>query len=52
MVMRDEFERWAEKYSEDLDLSRGNHGSYKSLMTHHLYCAWVASREAIAKALA
>ena len=45
--MREEFETWMKGSLSYLDLSRGNHGSYKSTTTHWLYCAWVASRDAI-----
>ncbi|WP_448649269.1 hypothetical protein [Pseudomonas corrugata] len=45
--MREEFEEWAKKYSKDIRLERGNHGSYVSGITHSLYCAWVASRAAV-----
>ena len=49
--MREQFEAWAEKATLQIDLSRGNHGSYRNTNTHWLYCAWVcawsASREAV-----
>lgn len=41
--MREKFEAWAKSADVNLDLSRGNHGSYKILMTHWLYCSWVAA---------
>lgn len=47
--MRDQFEAWAlsaKAHGEHFDLSRGNHGAYKSPITHWLYCSWVASYQA------
>lgn len=47
--MRDQFEGWAlsaKAHGEHFDLSRGNHGAYKSPITHWLYCSWVASYQA------
>ncbi|MBF8801867.1 hypothetical protein LG197_17805 [Pseudomonas asiatica] len=47
--MREQFEAWAlsaKAHGEHFDLSRGNHGAYKSPITHWLYCSWVASWQA------
>lgn len=47
--MREQFEAWAlsaKAHGEHFDLSRGNHGAYKSPITHWLYCSWVASYQA------
>lgn len=49
--MREEFEVSMQGMTFSVDLSRGNHGCYRSLRTHELYCSWVsswqASREAV-----
>ena len=49
--MREEFEASMQGMTFSVDLSRGNHGCYRSLRTHELYCSWVsswqASREAV-----
>ena len=47
--MREQFEEWAvsaRAHGELFDLSHGNHGAYKSPITHWLYCSWVASYQA------
>ena len=56
--MRERFEAWIVSSGLTdigLDLSRGNHGSYKSNTVHWLYCsyvdAWKESREAVVIAL-
>ena len=52
--MREQFEVWAlsaKAHGEHFDLSRGNHGSYKSPITHWLYCSWVASYQASREAV-
>ncbi|MDH0758034.1 hypothetical protein N5C70_15135 [Pseudomonas juntendi] len=52
--MREQFEAWAlsaKAYGEHFDLSRGNHGAYKSPITHWLYCSWVASYQASREAV-
>ncbi|WP_296267419.1 hypothetical protein [Pseudomonas sp. UBA6562] len=53
--MRERFEAWVVSSGLTdigLDLSRGNHDSYKSNTVHWLYCgyvdAWKESREAVA----
>ena len=52
--MREQFEAWAlsaKAHGEHFDLSRGNHGAYKSSITHWLYCSWVASYQASREAV-
>lgn len=52
--MREQFEAWAlsaKAHGEHFDLSRGNHGAYKSPITHWLYCSWVASYQASREAV-
>ncbi|MFK2910776.1 hypothetical protein [Pseudomonas sp. 3HC3] len=52
--MREQFEAWAlsaKAHGEHFDLSRGNHGAYKSQITHWLYCSWVASYQASREAV-
>lgn len=52
--MREQFEAWAlsaKVHGEHFDLSRGNHGAYKSPITHWLYCSWVASYQASREAV-
>ncbi|PLU86317.1 hypothetical protein CXG45_07805 [Pseudomonas plecoglossicida] len=52
--MREQFEAWAlsaKAHGEHFDLSRGNHGAYKSPITHWLYCSWVASYRASREAV-
>ncbi|QKL07431.1 hypothetical protein GEV41_13695 [Pseudomonas putida] len=52
--MREQFETWAlsaKAHGEHFDLSRGNHGAYKSPITHWLYCSWVASYQASREAV-
>ncbi|ANY87674.1 hypothetical protein [Pseudomonas putida] len=52
--MREQFEAWAlraKAHGEHFDLSRGNHGAYKSPITHWLYCSWVASWQASREAV-
>jgi len=40
--MREQFEAWTESAFIEVDLTKGNHGSYAVSGTHWLYCAWVA----------
>ncbi|MCE0877049.1 hypothetical protein LU680_17855 [Pseudomonas monteilii] len=50
-MMREQFEAWTESAFIEVDLTKGNHGSYAVSGTHWLYCAWVAgwkeSRDAV-----